>query len=116
MRNGENFHKAENYIKFSLTILYLPHSAPRDFIMVSTPDLAHALGTTKPDPFKRQIVVTEQGKNIYLIGIVGCDCKENSTTLCFYHPLPHLQCQEGCALSKTNVVNSLEGMIMMSKP
>ena len=30
----------------------LPHSAPRDFIMVSTPDFAHALGTTKPDPFK----------------------------------------------------------------
>ena len=42
-------------------LLYLPHSAPRDFIMVSTPDLAHALGTTKPDPFKRQLVVTEQG-------------------------------------------------------
>ena len=82
-------------------MFYLPHSAPRDFIMVSTPDLAHALGTTKPDPFKRQIVVTEQRKNIYLIGIVGCDCKENSTALCFNHPLPHIQCQEGCALSKT---------------
>ena len=80
----------------------LPHSAPRDFIMVSTPDFAHALGTTKPDPFKRQIVVTEQGKNIYLIGIVGCDCKENSTALCFNHPFPHIQCQEGCTLSKAN--------------
>ena len=45
---------AENYIV--PTMFYLPHSAPRDFIMVSTPDLAHALGTTKPDPFKQQFV------------------------------------------------------------
>merc|ERR550519_2838353 len=44
-----------------------------------------------------------------LIGIVGRDCKENSATLCFNHPLPHIQCQEGCTLEH-NIQDCLKGI------
>ena len=78
--------------------LYLPHSAPRDFIMVSTPDLAQALGTTKPEPFHQTTLVWWVDINLDLIGIMGCYGQEDSAALCFYHSLSHIQCQEGCAL------------------